>query len=110
MAKGKECIDCIGQKVELGDWCAVTQHNSIYVGKVIKAGSSVTIACSSRDEFIMIDAGLKRARGWHDKKKYMENMFGPGVTPHIKHSPSWARDGKFVKITPTRDMLVKYDS
>tara|TARA_R110002073_G_scaffold192565_1_gene351382 strand:+ start:610 stop:942 length:333 start_codon:yes stop_codon:yes gene_type:complete len=110
MEKTKECIDCIGQKVELDDWCAVTQHNSIYVGKVIKAGSSVTISCSSRDEFIMTDAGLNKIKGWHDKKKYMENMFGPDATPSIKHSPSWARNGKFVKITPTKDMLVKYDS
>ena len=109
MKKNIKCVDYIGQNVEVGDWCAVTQNNSIHVGKVIRAGSSVTISCSSRDEFIMTDAGLSKITSWVERNKYMESIFGTGATPHT-NSPSWARDGKFVKITPTRDMLVKYDS
>tara|TARA_R110000744_G_scaffold343653_1_gene448882 strand:+ start:1514 stop:1837 length:324 start_codon:yes stop_codon:yes gene_type:complete len=103
-----KCIDCIGQEVELGDWCAVTQHNAIYVGKVIKAGTSVTIACSSQDEFLMTNSKFKKIKVWKNKVDYMKRRFGPDATPHTR-SPSWARDGKFIKISPTPKMQSDYD-
>ena len=50
-----KCIDFIGQEVELGDWCTVTQNNILYVGKVVRIKSSVTIARTSIDEYMLTD-------------------------------------------------------
>lgn len=101
-------VDFIGQEVELGDWCTVTQNNSLYVGKVIKAGNSVTIACNSIDEYILTDKNFSKIIKWDDKKTHIQAKFGPKASWRST-SPSWARDGKFVKITPTQKMLIDYD-
>ena len=101
-------IDHIGQEVEVGDWCAITQHNTIYVGKVIKAGDSVTIATNSINEFIKTNKSFKALKSWQDRKKMIESKFGTGTSYH-DFGPSWARDGKFLKIKPTAKMEMEYD-
>lgn len=104
-----KCVDFIGQEVKLGDWCTVTQYNCLYVGKVIKTGSTVTIACSSIDEYILTDKKFSKITRWEDKRTHIEARFGPKVS-WLSKSPTWARDGKFVKITPTQKMLIDYDT
>lgn len=71
-------IDHIGQEVEVGDWCAVTQNNSITVGKVIRTtkGGNVTIekkfngySMSARDgKFIKIKPTAKMEMEYDVKK------------------------------------------
>jgi hypothetical protein len=103
-----KCIDYIGQEIVVGDWAAVTQNNTIYVGKVIKAGKTVTIAIDSIDEFILTDSKFKRASGWEERRDIVRKKFGQ-KTNWFRRGPDWARDGKFIKITPTEKMLAGYD-
>lgn len=103
----KKCIDHIGQEIVVGDWAAVTQNNIMYVGQVIKATSTVTIALDSMDEFRKTDKSYLTAK-WQDQEKIIKNKFGPKATRWVD-SPSWIRHGKFVKINPTDKMIVDYD-
>jgi hypothetical protein len=103
----KKCIDFIGQEVNIGDWAVVTQNNSLHVGKVIKAGNSVTIAVDSIDEFIKTDKSFINTSGWKNRRDFIKKKFG--INRYYPMNPSWARDGKFIKITPTEEMMVDYD-
>ena len=104
----KKCIDFLGQEVKIGDWAVVTQNNSLYIGKVVKAGASVTIAVDSEDEFIKTDSKFGRL-SWQDKKIFMTKRFGPKSKWFPSAPRTFARDGKFIKITPTEEMLMNYD-
>lgn len=101
----KKCVDHIGQEIVIGDWAVVTQHNRLYVGKVIKAGNSVTIAVDAKDEFIQVNPQFKKLP-WQDKHKVLK---AKGYSGSWNPACSWARDGKFIKITPTEEMLIAYD-
>ena len=105
----KKCLDYIGQEVNIGDWCAVTQNNRVHVGKVIKAGSSVTIAINYKEEFMQTDKSYMNLKTWKDKRNMLISKFGSDKGAYFLSGPSWARDGKFVKITPTDKMLMEYD-
>lgn len=102
----KKCIDRVGQVVNVNDWAAITQHNEIFVGKVIKAGNSITIAVDSIHEKAI--KNKIATASWAQKREWIDKNY-----PHKKYSyyswPSWARDGKFIKITPTEEMLLAYD-
>lgn len=104
----KVCKDHIGQLVNVGDWCAVTQKNEMYVGRVIKATTTVTIAMDSVDEFRKTDKTYLEADTWQEQAKMLKDKFG-GNHNRWGNSPDWIRHGKFVKINPTTDMLIKYD-
>tara|TARA_R110000803_G_scaffold15548_2_gene42912 strand:- start:259 stop:579 length:321 start_codon:yes stop_codon:yes gene_type:complete len=103
-----KCVDFIGQEIVVGDWAVVTQHNALYVGKVVKAGTSVTIAVNAQDEFTKTSSVFKNAKGWEAKALLVKKKFGPHARPYA-HQPSWSRDGKFIKITPTEEMMIGYD-
>lgn len=108
MATVNKCIDRLGQEVNVGDWCAITQHNEVYVGKVIKAGNSVTIA-RDRIEGEVINKGYKRNwKQYQNELKELQKIF-PSLT-YIPTPLSFVRDNKFIKITPTRDMELKYEN
>jgi hypothetical protein len=100
--------DHLGREINLGDWCAMTQNNAIYVGKIIKISTkgAPTIARSSIEEYMATYKAYKKMN-WRDQLAHLTTKFGPG------HScwghPSWCRNGKFVKIKPTDDMIVAYD-
>ena len=100
--------DHLGREINVGDWCAMTQNNEIYVGKIIKISKNgaPSIARNSFEEFMVMDPKFK-SLSWKDKIKTLENKFGPG------HShwgvPSWCRQKKFVRINPTDDMIISYD-
>lgn len=99
--------DRLGQEVKVGDWCAITQHNEIYVGKVIKCGNTVTIAQNIREAFI-IQNKLGNWRNYEKNKKMFESAF-PGMR-FSNNTLSFVRDNKFIKITPTRQMELDYEN
>ncbi len=101
------CKDHIGQIVNEGDWCAVTQNNTMYVGMVIKATTTVTIALDSVDQFRKTNKAYLEA-DWKDQNKILKNKFGNNACKWVD-SPGWIRHGKFVKINPTDEMLSNYD-
>ena len=103
-----KCIDFIGQEIVVGDWAVVTQHNALYIGKVVKAGTSVTIAINSVDEFIKTSKSFSKIKSWQDRSDFIKKRFGP-KSIYYPSNPSWARNGKFIKITPTEEMLISYD-
>ncbi len=105
----KKCIDHIGQEIVVGDWAAVTQNNVIHVGKVIKASSTVTIAINSREEFMLTNKPFLKLKSWKDKRDFLEKKYGKHNSYWRTLSPSWARGGKFIKITPTNKMIIDYD-
>ena len=105
----KTLKDHIGQEIVVGDWAAVTQHNTIYVGKVIKANSSVTIAINSKEEFMQTNKEYLKLKNYIDKTDFLRNTFGKRNGSGLLCGPGWARDGKFIKIEPTDEMLVNYD-
>ena len=118
-------IDRLGQEVKVGDWCAITQHNEVYVGKVIKEGTTVTIA-RNRIESDLI--GLKQKSYYNGGPTYIYKELGDTFenflnkrynidfkTFHKSVSYSWSplsfvRDNKFIKITPTREMELAYEN
>ena len=100
--------DHLGREINIGDWCAMTQNNEIYVGKIVKMSKNgaPSIARNSVEEFMVMDPKSKHLN-WKEKREFMEKKFGPG------HShwgvTSWCRQKKFVKIMPSDDMIVAYD-
>ena len=116
-------IDRLGQEVNIGDWCAITQHNEVYVGKVIKKANSVTIA-RNRIEADLMKINSKIWYGANSTPKelngetisdWMKRVYNVDYKDYIKQTQStyplsFARDNKFIKITPTRDMELKYEN
>ena len=108
-------IDKIGQEVNVGDWAAITQHNNVFIGKVIKAGNkSITIAINRMQQFI-VEGGVKNARTVKDFEDILIPIFGVDCikkfgSPFGYGNPDWARDNKFIKINPTRKMELDYEN
>lgn len=108
-------IDKIGQEVKVGDWAAITQHNEVYVGKVIKATTTVTIAINRAQEWLLNNQKEWNKIHWKDQEAEWEKMFGPDAikkfgTWGFRQNPSWVRDDKYIKITPTKEMELKYEN
>lgn len=117
-------IDRLGQEVNVGDWCAITQNNQVFVGKVVKSGNSVTIARNRIEADLM---SLKFS-SYYNTPTYIHKELGDTFEGFLKkrynvdfntfkksvnydYSPlSFARDNKFIKITPTKDMELKYEN
>lgn len=115
--------DFLGQQIVVGDWCAVTQHNSVIVGKVIREGNSVTIARNRIEELIMLDPKLNNYYYLKNKdlinildnnniifEDFMNNINSSGSSTYSNRPLSFIRDNKFVKIHPTKDMELKYEN
>lgn len=110
------CKDYLGQEVSLGDWCAVTQHNQIFIGKVVKVGNSVQIAIDSCNEFLLFwKKDPKNPKNkWDQQNEAFFNKFGITkrdwyISNNYATNPTVARDGKFIKVCPTIEMEKRYD-
>lgn len=105
--------DHLGREINIGDWCAMTQNNEIYVGRVIRISSkgAPTIARNSVEEFMATDKKYKKLESsWKTRPQaqaILDTRFGPGHS--MWGAPGWCRKKKFVKINPTDDMIVSYD-
>lgn len=101
--------DHLGEEIKLGDWCAMTQNNSIYVGKIIKlsAKGNPTVARDSVEEFMATNKTFKAA-DWTTQRQMIQSRF-PSTTRSRWGAPDWCRDKKFVRINPTNKMLKEYD-
>lgn len=105
--------DIVGQEVNIGDWAVITQHNQVYVGKVIRAENSITISENRAREWYQNNRKEFDKINWKDKKAEWEKMFGIDAIKKFgiwNHDPSWVRDGKFVKVQPTKEMELQYEN
>lgn len=108
--------DVIGQDVKIGDWAVITQHNEVFVGKVVNAGSTITIAINRAQEWLLKNQKeFDKIKSWEKKHEEWEKMFGINAFKNFggwgyRQNPSWVRDGKFVKIEPTKKLLDYYEN
>lgn len=105
--------DIIGQEVKIGDWAAITQHNRVFVGKIVKANNSITIAENRAQEFLVNNPKVFDKMSWQQRSDYWISTFGTDAIKKFGHwnsIPSWVRDGKFVKIEPTKEMMLQYEN
>lgn len=108
-------IDKIGQEVNVGDWAAITQWNEVFIGKVIKVGEkTITIAVNRMQEYIKSDY-MPKFNNYIDKDVYLQKQFGLDYKDKFgwdgyRQNPDWVRDGKFIKITPTKKMELDYEN
>lgn len=106
--------DHIGQVFELGDWCAITSNNEVYVGRIISISkaSAPTIARDSMEEWCFHNKEWKRlSNNWKTSqlaRDLVTKQF-PKNTSGFVNILGWCRAKKFVKITPTMEMQIKYD-
>jgi hypothetical protein len=103
--------DVIGQEISINDWCAITQRNQVFVGKVVSISSkgAVTIAIDSVDEYVYTNKAELNALDYKQKNIHMQKAFPKVKDPRWWNECSWARDNKFVKIYPTKEILLAYD-
>lgn len=105
--------DIVGQEIKVGDWAVITQHNAVYVGKVVKAENSITIAENRAKEWYSNNSKLFHKLNWQERLAEWKKMFGQDALKKFGHwneGPSWVRDGKFVKIEPTKELMLQYEN